>query len=114
MKVGILQHTPAMQHEVVSGWKIHEGLLELDEGSALERFGQEIGYHVLCGTVLHGQITIGNVVSDKEVAHIEMSCTLRTQQSAILFKEDGTLVVLMKDGLFKFETLSMKKIVCPK
>ena len=87
--------------------------MELDEGSALERFGQEISNHLLCGTILHGQITIGDAVGDKKVVHIKMSCMFGTQQSAILFKKDGTLVVLMKDGLVKIETLSMEKIIHP-
>ena len=88
--------------------------MELDKGSALERFGQKIGDHLLCGTVLHGQVTMGDAASDKEVGHIKMSCMPGTQQSAILFEEDGTVVVLMKDGLVVIETLSMKKIVCLK
>ena len=53
-------------------------------------------------------------VSDKEVVHIKMSCVLGVQQTTILFKEDGALVVLIKDGIFEVKTLSMKKIVCSK
>ena len=41
-----------------------------------------------------------DAVSNKEVAHVKMSCALGTQQSAILLKEDGTLVVLMEGGFF--------------
>ena len=44
-----------------------------------------------------------DVVSNKEVAYIEMSCMLGTQQSAILLKEDGTLVVLMEGGFIQIK-----------
>ena len=88
--------------------------MRFDEGSTLEGFGHEVSDHLLCGTVLHGQVTMGDVVGDEKVVHVKMFCALGTQQSAILFKKDGTLIVLMKDGLVKIETLSMEKIVCPK
>ena len=55
-----------------------------------------------------------DAVCNKEVVHIKMSCALGTQQSAILFKEDCALVVLMKDGHIETETLSIEKIVHPK
>ena len=84
---------------------------KLDEGSALERFGQEIDNHLLCRTILHGQVAIGDTVGNKEIAHVKMSCMLGTQQSAILFEEDGTLIVLMEDGFIHIETLSMDKVV---
>ena len=54
---------------------------------------------------------MGDAVGDEKVAHIKVSHVLWTQQSAILFEEDGTLVVLMKNGLIEIETLSMEKIV---
>ena len=53
---------------------------------------------------------MGNAVSDKEVAHVKMSCALGIQQSAIFLKEDGTLVVLMEGGFFEIENLSMEKL----
>ena len=88
--------------------------MELDKGSTLKWFGQKIVNHFLCWAVFHDEITMVDVVSNKEVAHIEMSCMLGTQQSAILFEEDGALVILMKDDFVKSETLSMEKVVCSK
>ena len=55
-----------------------------------------------------------DAVCNKEVAYIEISCALGTQQSAILLKEDGTLIILMKGGLFQIKALGMKKVFCPK
>ena len=52
-----------------------------------------------------------DVVGNEEVVHVKMSCALRTQQSAILLKKDGTLVVLMEGGFFEIEALGMEKIV---
>ena len=98
----------------MSGWEIHEGLLELDECSALQWFGQEIGNHLLSWAVFHDEITMGDVVGDEEVAHVKMSCVLGTQQSAVLFEEDGAMVVLMEGGFFEIKTLSMEKTVGPK
>ena len=88
--------------------------MELDEGCTLQWFGQKIGDYFLCWAVFHNEINKVDVVSNKEVAHIEMSCMLGTQQSAILLKEDGTLVVLMEGGFIQIKALGMKKVVCPK
>ena len=96
-----------MQCEGISGWKIHEDLLKFDEDGTLERFGHEVSNHLFCGTVLHGEVTMGNAVGDEKVAHIEVSCALWAQQFAILFKEDGDVVVLVEDSLIQIETLSM-------
>ena len=95
----------------MSGWEIHEGLSKFDEGSTLKWFGQEIGNHFLCWAVFHDEIIMGNAVGDEKVAHIEVSCALWTQHSAILFEKDGTAVVLVKDDPIKIETLSMEKVI---
>ena len=62
----------------LSGQEIHESLSKLNEGSTLQWFGQEIGNHLLCGTVFYGQVTMGDVVDDEEVVYIKMSCVLGT------------------------------------
>ena len=55
-----------------------------------------------------------DVVHDKEVAHVQMSCALGAQQSAILLEKDGTLVILVKDCFLEIKTLHMQKVICPK
>ena len=55
-----------------------------------------------------------DAVCNEEVVHIEMSCALGTQQSAILLEKDGTLVILVKDHFLEIKTLCMQKIICPK
>ena len=88
--------------------------MELDESSTLQWFGQKIGNHLFCWAVLHNEITVVDAVYDKEVAHVQMSCELGAQQSAILLKKDNTLIVLIKDCFLEIETLCMKKVICPK
>ena len=88
--------------------------MELDEDSTLQWFGQKIGNHFLCWAVFHDEVTMVDAVCNKEVAHIEMFCALGTQQSAILLKKYGTLVILVEGGLFQIKTLGIKKILCPK
>ena len=66
------------------------------------------------GAVFHNEITMADAVGNEEIAHVKMSCVLWTQQSAILLKKDGTLVVLMENCFIAVKLLCMKEVVCPK
>ena len=87
--------------------------MKLKECTALQWFGQEVGSHCFCGAILDGQITIGNAIGGKEIAHVDVMGALGTQQFTIFLKKHDDLVVLVEHHCIKLEILSLKEVVGP-
>ena len=68
-------------------------------------FGEVVCNHIISGTELYCQIVLIHLVLHEEVPYIDVASTVRRACFAILFKEDGTPVVLVEDILLYIKHL---------
>ena len=69
--------------------------MEEVELSSSGRLGEVVGNHIISGTELNSQVSFVHLVLHKELPYVDISSTVRQACFAILFKEDGTPVVLV-------------------
>ena len=77
------------------GGGIHNKVPEQLEFGASQRLGEVVSNHLVSGTILDGKISLGDLVSYKEVPDVDVPSPLAATCFSILFEEDGTLVVLV-------------------
>ena len=69
--------------------------------------------HFIGGLVFYGNVALCDSVSDEEVFDANVFCALGAGHFAIYFKEDGTLVVLLNQGVGHVITLGLDEIKAP-
>ena len=74
--------------------KIHDRLPELGKLLACQRFGHIISVHFISWAVLNKDITLLNLIRNKEVTDVDVSGSLAHRLVTILLQTDSTLIVL--------------------
>ena len=85
---------------------------KLVEQTALQRFGEEVSFHLLGGTVSNFYFLALDTVSDKEVADVDVFCPLATGLSVVL-KKNGALIVLIDGGWTNMVALCLDEVPSP-
>ena len=74
---------------------IQDSGTELVEEGTLQRFGEEVTNHFLSRAVFNSDFIASNSIGDEVVSNMYVSCALAARRCAILFEQDGALIVLV-------------------
>ena len=75
----------------------------------MKRFRKEIGKHFFRGTIHDGDVLGLETVLHKEISDVDMPGLLPARCSTVLFKADGTLVILIKSIVWELVSLLSQK-----
>ena len=79
----------------------------LKEQCSLQRFGEVVTGHFLCGGVFHADLFLFDAISDEKILHVNMTAFLSTLILHFTLHEDGALVILVYDILVYPGTLPL-------
>ena len=74
--------------------EIHNRIPELGEFSAIQWLGHVVSIHFICWAVLNKNITLLDLIRNKEVTDVDVSGSLAHRLVAILLQTDSTHIVL--------------------
>lgn len=92
---------------------IKDKIAKLDELGPLESLCEKICNHVMGGTICNLNFFLCNAISYKKVTNIDMACPFAARGSAIVAEENGTLIILVSNGVHVGKSLSLKEIASP-
>ena len=92
---------------------VHNLVSELFKLGPLERFCEEVGDHISGGAILDGYFFGCNSISYEKISDVNMSGPFAAGTLTVLFKKDGTLIVLIHDVLRRVVTLCGEEISSP-
>jgi hypothetical protein len=92
---------------------IHQECMHKVKLGALERFGEDIGPHLLGGAVSKIEFTCVVEMTNEEVFGFNMFGPLRVGNIAILRQRKCTHIVLIYDVRVDFVSLSFKELTSP-
>ena len=93
---------------------VHNEMAKLIEKLALQGFGEKVTNHLTSRTILNREFFVFDSIGDEIVPAVQMLGSFTAGLVSILFKENGTLVILIQDCIGGTITLGIKEIVSPK
>ena len=95
------QHTPVIlvRHDRRISLYIEDTVTEFGKHAPLEWFGKEVTEHLSSRTVSQRDLTTISTIRHEVVANVDMTSSLTTGRSPVLFQEDSTLIVLVDNAV---------------
>ena len=113
MDLGLSCSDTTKEHQLRSHWKVHDLLSEPLELGSMRRLGVVVTSHLISGTMLDTDVSLGLLISYKEVANVEVPGPLPSTLATIRLKQHGTLVVLTQDVVLERIALRLQEPACP-
>ena len=115
MQTMLSQHTPVIleRHCRWINLDIKNTIMELVEECSLKRLGAIIPKHLGRGTIFKFDFPTVYPIGHKVISNINVSCAFTTGCSAVLLKEDSTIIILINDTIIDVVSLGFKKVACP-
>ena len=92
---------------------IHDDIAEASEFCSLHRLGEEITNHLVCWTVVDGDVLVLGYAPNEEITDVHVTGATAAGRPPVQFQEHRACVVLVERGRLEGIPLCLEKISSP-